>query len=179
MTNPKSMIERLLKKLGLAAPDAPQPAPAVVQPPPIPNPPPTLLQQDWELYESRTYLSILDANAIEQNLIKKYAGVALPLLFQELDKQPGAGSKEAALENIEYVCRDVVSKKYPVGWSVLSVAKTEFGSTTRHWLNKHALWINENGAYCIVHRYTYQLIFSKPDANNCAFVPPPNFGNGS
>lgn len=177
MTNPKSMIERLLKKLGLAAPDAPPPAPMVVQP--IPNPPLTPLQQDWELYESRKYLSIMDGNKVEQNLIKKYAGVALPLLFQELDKQPGAGSKDAALENIEYVCRDVVSKKYPVGWSVRSVANTEFGSTTRHWLNKHALWINENGAYCIVHRTTYKVILSKPDANNCAFVPPQNFGNGS
>lgn len=70
MTNLKSMIERLLKKLDLAAPDAPLPAPVVVQP--IPNPPLTPLEQDRELYESSKYLSIMDGNKVQQDLICLY-----------------------------------------------------------------------------------------------------------
>jgi len=180
MNSIKSWIGRIFKK-GTSTTPAPQPSIALVlakTPPAMVRQPMTELDLDNERYRSRSTLPLLPCHHLEEELKKKYSADALTLMLSILTEMAPAATKEIALQNLTETCQ-AVNQVYPLNWQVVSNAVTHFGSTSRYKLIAHSLWLNANGAYCIVDNRKSARIFYKAAADTSAFAEPPGFGNGA
>lgn len=144
-------------------------------------------------YRECEKLGMLEAHELKQRMNKTYAGQALASLLEDLSQMPGVSSAEEALSRLEAACGSV-SKQYPIKWVVANQQMKKFGTSVRYRLLGHNVWINDNGAFCIVqlegkrlndddeietYRQGGVVTFSKSNANGVDFAPPTGYGDGT
>lgn len=164
---------------GISWQNQPLTSPQVEALPPPTAAPTTQLDRDW-LYlrnaEEFSALTELEMSHMRTDFKKKYSKPALEKLLQELEKQTRVATKDDAVRDIEYACQSV-SRIFPVNWKLNGDQALEYDGSTRFGLVGHDVWLNSNGAYCIVDKRSWERIFEKPAADGSRFVEPYGFGS--
>lgn len=136
------------------------------------------LDRDNERFRSRSSLSLMERHYLEEELRKKYAGDGLKLLLSKLTESEPAETKDIALQRLTEACQSV-NQVYPLNWRVISDLVTDFDSTSRYMLIAHSVWLNPNGAYCIMDDRKKEPIFHKAAADTSAFAEPKGFAEAN